>query len=455
MREKSRKKPALFKSADSKKAEMADQVKKTRIRVIGVGGGAGNVVSELSLRLKKASFVVANTDLQALKQLRKGILTFEFGRSLTSGLGTGMNTELARTAALSEKERIKKLFEGYDLLVLVSCLGGGAGSGAAPVFATSAKNAGLLTLGVFTLPFKFEGEKKQELAREALLKLRSCVNAFVVLPNDRIFQVIEKNTPLQEALSFVNKSLTDGLEGLLETIYLPGLINIDFADLKTVLQGHGRIAYLATAKTEGPGGVQEALQKVLNSPLYPYTIRGAKSVLFNIVGGKDLALAEVSEISKLIFEQAFSQAQIIFGVSQREKSQDRIKVFLLATGCQAKGVVESIKGVHCPPGIFSNNNVNQPQRKKVKRKKRVRPEPKPKAAPEHLPQKAKPKPQKPKPKFKPRAKKVKITVSAQNSEEKPRKNALQIKEETAVAEKEFLEKEKFWEQPAFLRKQKT
>ncbi|TSC75562.1 MAG: hypothetical protein G01um101430_404 [Parcubacteria group bacterium Gr01-1014_30] len=471
-------------------SELSNGVKKTRIRVVGVGGGAGNIVSELASRLKKASFAVANTDRQALRQLRKNVFTLQFGQNLTHGLGTGMNAELAWSAAFEEKERLKKLFEGYDLCILISCLGGGTGSGAAPVLANLAKKAGSLTLGVFTLPFKFEGEKKEEQAKEALQKLKGSVNAIAILPNDRIFQTIEKSTPLQEALSFINKNLADALEGLIETIYLPGLINIDFADLQTILQGRGKVAYLNTAKVQGPGGASEAVEKVLNSPLYPYTIKGARRVLFNITGGRELALSDVSEISRLIFEQVFSQAQIIFGVTQGQKSSDWLRVSLLATGCQAKGVVEPLEEVHYLPGIFSKRGGRGTQAKakpRARKKKKPRPRPKsrnttlgalrpvespagsstgfraksPKGARKMIygakpskPQKQKPKP-KAKRKPKPKPRKIKLTVEEEKAEDKVRKSALQVKEEKEVAEKEFLEKEKFWEIPAFLRKQKT
>lgn len=430
---------AKKKVAETKKAA-PELVKKTRIRVVGVGGGAGSIVSELASRLKKATFAVANTDSQALKTLRKkDVLPLQFGLTLTHGLGTGMNSELARTAAVAEKERLKKLFQGHDLCILISCLGGGVSSGATPFLASLAKNSGTLTLGVFTLPFKFEGEKKQELAREALQKLKPHVNAMCVLPNDRIFQVIEKSTPLKEALSFVNKNLADSLQGLIETIYLPGLINIDFADFKTILQGYGKVAYLNTVETQGGIGALEAAKMALSSPLYPYTIKGARKVLFNITGDKDLQLTEVSQVSRLIFEQVFAQAQIIFGISQSSANRHKIKISVLATGCTSK--------------VFSGETAEPQKRKVRKRKKRKRAssgvKPPVKRKPES---KIKPKP-KLKPKPKPKPKKVKVRVAQEQPEVKVRKNALQVKEEVAEAEKEFLEKEKFWETPAFIRKQ--
>jgi len=243
-----------------------ETIKKTKIRVIGIGGGAGNIVSEIASRIKGASFVVANTDLQALRSASRKAQRFQFGKELTQGLGTGMSVELGEMAAQNEKEKIKKILEDQDLLIIVACLGGGTASGAAPIFAKISKNLGNLTLGIFTLPFKFEGEKKMEIARASLEKIKPKLNALSVIPNERIFQIIDKKTPLKQALSAINKSLAESLEGLIETIYQPGLINIDFADLKTILEGQGRLAYLNTVKVQKKGdSVQEVIKKVLSN----------------------------------------------------------------------------------------------------------------------------------------------------------------------------------------------
>ena len=175
-----------------------------------------------------------------------------------------------------------------------------------------------------------------EIARESLRKLKPDLNAIVVLPNERIFQAIDKDAPLKDALSAINKNLAEALEGLIEIIYLPGLINIDFADLKTILEGRGRLAFLNTAQVSESSGGTEAVKKALASPLYPYTVRGAKGILFNISGEKELSLSDVSQISKVLSEMVNPEAKIIFGISQSKKYQDKIKVSLLATGCSAK-----------------------------------------------------------------------------------------------------------------------
>jgi len=457
------------------KAE-TETIKKTKIRVIGIGGGAGNIVSEIASKVKKASFVVANTDLQALRSTSRKAQRFQFGKELTQGLGTGMSTELGEMAAQNEKEKIKKILEGQDLLIIVACLGGGTASGAAPIFAKISKNLGNLTLGIFTLPFKFEGEKKMEMARASLEKLKPKLNALSVIPNERIFQIIDKKTPIKIALSAINKSLAESLEGLIETIYQPGLINIDFADLKAILEGQGRLAYLNTVKVQKKGdSVQEVIEKVLNNPLYPYSIRGAKGVLLNIAGERDLELSEVNQISKTISELVNKDAKIIFGISQNKKYSGIIKTTLLATGCATK--------------IFPK----KPKKRRPKKKKIIEKAP----LPEKLPTKISLVEGKPKAKTVKKAKKaksasrrIKIKIQKESKEkgvsqpeveekkadekvrpqpEAPslggseshlpatkeihRKNALQIKKEAEEAEQDLLEKEKLWETPAFLRRQ--
>lgn len=318
-------------------ANQPEAIRRTKIRVVGIGGGGGNIVSEIASKISKASFVVANTDLQALRTTKRNILRFQFGQDLTHGLGTGMNAELGMAAAQNEKDKIKKILESQDLCILVSSLGGGTGTGATPIFARISKSLGNLTYGIFTLPFKFEGERKMEIATEALKKIKNHLNAITIVPNERVFQVIDKNTPLKEALSVINKNLAESLEGLIETIYEPGLINIDFADFRTILEGRGRLAYLnAVAVPKKEGSVKELINRALNSPLYPYSIKGGKGVLFNIAGEKDLSLSEVSQISKTISELVNPEAKIIFGIAQKKKYSDILKTTLMVTGCGMK-----------------------------------------------------------------------------------------------------------------------
>lgn len=338
---------------------VSDGVHKTKIRVIGIGGGGSSIVSEIVSRVKRTDFVVANTDARALKESARAAKKFQFGQSLTHGLGTGMNVELGEKAAQEKKEKIKKLFEGQDLCIIITCLGGGTGSGATPVFAKISKNLNCLTYGIFTLPFEFEGEKKMELAKEALQKIRPYLDAYSFIPNERIFRVVDKDTPLKDALSAINKKLAESLEGLIEMIYLSGLINIDFADMRTVFKGQGKLAYLNTVEIEGVKG-EEVIKKVISSPLYPYTIKGAKGILYDISGDKVLQLSEVSQISKVISELVNKNAKIIFGISQNKKYQNKIKITLLGTGCQVKGflvkpsqIIKSKPGKGIGPKVIS------------------------------------------------------------------------------------------------------
>ncbi len=482
-----------FSSSPSRATAKGEEgIKKTKIRVIGIGGGGGSIVSELASKMKKASFVVANTDLQALKTTGRKVGRFHFGQSFTHGLGTGMNADLGKEAAQNEKDKIKKLLEGQDLCILVVSLGGGTGSGAAPVFAKIAKALGNLTYGIFTLPFKFEGEKKMEIAGDSLKKIKNYLNAITIIPNERVFRIIDKETPLKEALSIINKILSESLGGLIETIYEPGLINIDFADFRTILQGQGRLAYLNTVEVRRKEGSTEDLTaKVLNSPLYPYSIRGAKGVLFNIVGEKGLSLSEVNQISKTISELANPEAKIIFGISQSQKYSDTIKTTLLATGCglrlfSSKAKKKAAKKEKETIGKTSSKKEKTDllpkaggrqkekekavklKRKKIKKPKKSKPRSKQASSGTRAAEKGEEEDLS----SSPTAKRVKIEVTkasgerlspesgaeeqqfpASNvSEGMVRKNALQIKKEAEEAEREMLEREKFWETPAFLRK---
>jgi cell division protein FtsZ len=391
--------------------------------------------------MPKASFVVANTDAQALKSCSRKVAKFQFGKEITHGLGTGMSADLGEEAAQQEKDKIKKLLEGQDLCILVACLGGGAGSGAVPVFAKISKNLGNLTYGIFTLPFKFEGDKKMEIAKESLGKVKNYLNALSIIPNERAFQIIDKSTPLKQALSIVNRILADSLGGLIETIYEPGLINIDFADFRTIMEGRGRLAYLNSVELQRrEGSTKDLVTRVLNSPLYPYTIRGAKGVLFNIAGEKDLSLSEVNQISRTIADLVKSEAKIIFGISQTPKNSQIIKTTVLATGCGVK--------------IFPSK-----PRKSRKKKAAIVPKLQKKESKAKKQKKSKPKNIKARKTKKVEKPKEKVLVPEPKPQEPPvggqeqvRKNGLQIKKEAEELEKELIEKEKSWETPAFLKK---
>ncbi len=423
-----KKKISKRKRKPAKKTE--DNVRKPKIKIIGIGGGGGSIVSEIASRVKKVNFVVANTDAQSLKRSSKKAKKFHFGKELTHGLGTGMDVEVASAAAENSKEKIKKMMEGQDLCILVASLGGGTGSGAGPLFAKISRSLGNLTYGIFTLPFEFEGRKKTEIAREALKKIKPHVNAYTVFPNERIFQIIDKNNPLSEALSAINEKLGDNLEGLIEMVYLPALINIDFADLKTIFKGRGRLAYLNAVDIEGPEK-EEVVRKVVSSPLYPHTIRGAKSILYNISGSKDLQLDQVAHLSQIINEAVNRKAKIIFGVSQNSKPKNNIRLTLLALGCSTKGILFLDK---------ERKNPVSPKKTAVAKKKKT------------APAKKKKSPQPPKLKKTAAEKKKSIKEMEEGLRRKKRKSGVQVKKEEEKAEKELLEKEEVWEIPAILRK---
>lgn len=425
--------------------DKTNEVKKIKIRIIGIGGGGGVIVSEIASQISKASFIAANTDIQALRTVNKKVDYFQFGESLTHGLGTGMKVDLGREAAQKEKERITKLCQGYDLCIIIACLGGGTGSGAAPVFAKISQSLGNLTYGIFTLPFKFEGEKKMGIAKESLNRVKNYLDAITIIPNEKVFQIINKDTPLKQAFSLINKNLTESLEGLIETIYEPGLINIDFADLKTIFRSQGKLAYLNTVEIFKKEDLnKDLLNQIFNFPLYPYTIKDAKGVLFNILGEKNLSLLDVNQLSKSISELVNPEAKIIFGISNNQKSLNSImKITILAIGCE--------KGFQVEKNQNNQNSENQPIEKKTKTnikkniKKKILPnltqiKNKQKLLVVNLPTK--------KPTFK-----TNIEIDQDNlNKDRIRKNGLQIKKENQELEEEILKQERFWDTPAFLRR---
>lgn len=439
---------ALKASKKIKQVESQESVHKTRIRVIGIGGGGGSIIAEIAPQIKKVDFLAVNTDVQALKAIRKKVKVFQFGHALTNGLGCGMEPKIGKNAAIDAEPKIANLFENVDLAILVSCLGGGTGSGSAPEFAKIAKDSGVMTFGIFTLPFKFEGVKRAQIARASLEKLKPNLNAFSVILNENIFKIINKDTPVTEAFSAVNKHLSENLRGLVEMIYCPGIVNIDFADLKTILAGKGKLAYLNSATSQGQNRSEEAIKELLGSPLNEYGIDGAEKILFNITASRDLKMAEVESVSKVVSD--FNRrAKIIFGVSQDNNYNDKLRIALLAVGCGKEPE-------ECPKDsdLECEKPIPEPKMKK---------KPKP-FNPAQGKQKRKinnHKPEKPKTKLKPKMKKknqpVKVRPAPILIDDKPpaRKNGLDLKREAEKTEEELFEEEKKWEIPAFLRRQES
>lgn len=396
---------------------LADPLSKTRIKVVGIGGGGGNIVSEIAKLLKRADFVAANTDLQALKQVSRNVKRFPFGETLTHGLGCGMDASQGLLAAEQEKEKIQSMLEGNDLCILVASLGGGTGSGAAPVFAEACNTAKTLTIGIFTMPFSFEGEKRRQIAEAALLKLQPLLNAYVLLYNDSIFKIVSKDTPLKLALGSMNKRLAEVLGGLVETLFMPGLINTDFADIKTMLQGKGRLSFLSSALGTGEERAHMALQETLSNSLYQYHSKGAERILFNIAGSKDLKMQEVALISNAIFQEN-PRAKIIFGITSHPRFRNRLRVTVFAIGCdQAKPEAKAV-----------SPKVSKQKQKVVLRVQKRKPR---KAQQKKIP--------------------LPLPSSSDSPVEKPRRNALEVKEAVDKEIQELQEQEKKWDTPAFLR----
>lgn len=446
MKKKTRKKiKSAAKSKEKPKVkpiEASDAIRRTRIRVIGIGGGGGSIIAEIATQVKKVDFVAANTDIQALKTIGKKIRTLQFGQTLTGGLGCGMDPKVGRNAALAAEQKIANLFDNVDLAILVASLGGGTGSGATPEFAKIAKDLGVMTLGIFTMPFKFEGVKRAQIARASLEKLKLNLNAFSIIPNENIFKIINKDTPIIEAFSAVNKRLAENLRGLIEMIYCPGIVNIDFADLRTILDGKGKLAYLNSASSQGDGRSEEAIKELLGSPLNEYGIHNAEKILFNITASKDLKMSEVESISKAVSD--FNRrAKIIFGVSQDNTYKDSLRIALLAVGCGKE-----------QEAVMKNSD---PEEEKPEIEKKPKPRSKPKTKPKI---KSRPKVRKKPPKAKAfrRAgiaiKKSEVNVPVLLEDRAlARKNGLDLQKEAEKTEEELFEEEKKWETPAFLRKQ--
>ncbi|OHA76190.1 MAG: hypothetical protein A3J30_00865, partial [Candidatus Wildermuthbacteria bacterium RIFCSPLOWO2_02_FULL_47_9c] len=315
-----------------RRVDTSFDIPRTKVRVIGIGGGGGNIVAEIASRVSRVDFFAANTDTQDLKKAGAKVRAFPFGQKLTRGLGCGMDAGLGELAARSEKDRMKKLFEGQDVSIIIASLGGGTGSGAAPVFAQAAREAKSLVLGIFTLPFEFEGKKRKEIAHSSLEKIRPLVNAYTIIPNERIFKTIEKTTPFPQALSILNRKLADSLEGLIDALYSPGLINIDFADVRSVLEGRGRLAYASAVAVTGPDRAKGALNALFANSLHEYGVHGADRILFHLAADKNLKMQEVADVSRGIFSLN-PKARIILGITLRPEFKDKLKVMLFAVGC--------------------------------------------------------------------------------------------------------------------------
>jgi cell division protein FtsZ len=303
-----------------------------RIKVVGIGGGGGNAISRMKKDLlKDVDFIAINTDTQDLEFCDADI-RIHIGKNLTKGLGTGMNPELGRQAAEETRAELIEAIKGADLVFITAGLGGGTGTGAAPVLAEAAKEMGALAIAVVTKPFTFEGAQRSRIAQEGLVKLKDKVDTMIVVPNDRIFSVIDKETTLIKAFEAVDEVLYSAIAGISELIALPGIINVDFADVRTIMENAGT-SLIGIGAASGQDRAMTAVTQAINSPLLEVSIEGAKGVLFGVSGSKDLRMSEIQEIAHAISTAVDPSAKIIFGAYYDKNLKDKqIKVTLIATG---------------------------------------------------------------------------------------------------------------------------
>jgi len=302
------------------------------IKVVGVGGGGGNAVNYMQLsNIEGIEFINANTDVQAL-QTSDCPTILQLGGNLTKGLGAGADPDIGRQAAIEDRERIAEALAGSDMVFITAGMGGGTGTGAAPVIAEIARDIGALTVAVVTRPFSFEGARRAKLADQGLKLLKESVDSLITIPNEKLLEVMGKEASLQDAFAMANDVLRNAVQGISELITSPGLINVDFADVKTVMSEMGQ-AMMGSASATGPTRASEAARNALSSPLLEDTnIRGAKGILVNVTAGPDLSIGEFGEVGGMIREMASEDATVVIGTSIDPEMKDELRVTMVATG---------------------------------------------------------------------------------------------------------------------------
>ncbi|MCM2532900.1 cell division protein FtsZ [Neobacillus pocheonensis] len=301
------------------------------IKVIGVGGGGNNAVNRMiEAGVEGVEFIAVNTDAQALNQ-SKAEITMQIGASSTRGLGAGANPEIGMRAAEESRQQIEEVLAGADMVFVTAGMGGGTGTGAAPAIAEIARNLGALTIGVVTRPFKFEGHKRAANAVSGINAMREAVDTLIIIPNDRLLEIVDKKTPMLEAFREADNVLRQGVQGISDLIAVPGLINLDFADVKTVMS-HKGTALMGIGIAKGKDRAAEAAQKAINSPLLETSINGAQGVIMNITGGNNLSLYEVQEAADIVLSASHEELNMIFGSVINENLNEEIIVTVIATG---------------------------------------------------------------------------------------------------------------------------
>ena len=315
-----------------------------RIKVIGVGGGGGNAVNRMvASELSGVEFWTINTDAQALVQSH-AMKRLQIGQKLTRGLGAGGNPAVGQKAADESRDEIQAALEGADLVFIAAGMGGGTGTGAAPVVAQIAKETGALTVGVVTRPFTFEGRRRTKQANDGVSALQGCVDTLIVIPNDKLLSVISEQTPVQEAFRVADDVLRQGVQGISDIITIPGLVNVDFADVRSVMADAGS-ALMGIGMGSGKSRAREAAMTAISSPLLESSIDGAKGVLLNVTGGDDLTLHEVTAASEIIAEAVDEDANIIFGAVIDEKMQGEVRITVIATGFQGFSPLQAVTAI--------------------------------------------------------------------------------------------------------------
>lgn len=343
-----------------------------KIKVIGIGGGGCNALDRMiEAGLQGVDFIGLNTDFQALNR-SKAPHKVQLGQKLTKGLGAGSNPEVGRRAAEESRSDIQELLSGADMVFVTSGMGGGTGTGGAPIVANVARELGALTVGIVTRPFKFEGRRRTRIAADGIASLREQVDTLIIIPNDRLLDLVSETTSLQESFLLADDILRQAVTGISELILKPGLINLDFADVKMVMENSGT-AIIGLGEASGEQRAQHAVEHAIASPLLESSIDGARGVLINFIGGRDMSLQEVNQAAELVSSRVDDDANIIFGATVDEEKRDRVRVMILATGFSAEVSTSKLPQV--------SNHKDAPQVKLIYEEA-----PKPKQAPPKLPE---------------------------------------------------------------------
>ena len=327
------------------------------IKVIGVGGAGNNAVNRMiEADIKGVDFIAVNTDRQAL-QISKAKTKIQIGEKITRGLGAGANPDIGAQAAEESKAEVAEVLRGADMVFVTAGMGGGTGTGAAPIVAQAAKEMGILTIGVVTKPFTFEGKKRLSQAERGIESLKGKVDTLVVIPNDKLLQIVDRKTSIIEAFKMADDVLRQGVQGISDLIAIPGLVNLDFADVKTIMLNQG-MAHMGVGRASGENRAEDAAKEAIQSPLLETSIEGAKGVIINITGGDNLGLHEVNTAAELVQRSVDPEANIIFGTVTDETMGDEIRITVIATGFEKNEPISSIGVDAISAKPWSGNKMN-------------------------------------------------------------------------------------------------